>query len=293
MISGHVSVLKDDAIKGLGILRGKKYIDATVGAGGHAIEILKRGGRVLGIDTDINALEIAKQNLAEQIENLEKETYRLVHGNFRNIAALARGNTFDSVSGILFDLGVSSMQLDMPERGFSYRFGEAPLDARMNQHDGKTAAILLKQSSQEELYDIFSTYGEEQLAGDIARAVYRTRNLKPIETVGDLTSVIGSVVPNENTRQAVLSRIFQALRIVVNDEVNSLKEALRGAGEIIEPGGRLVVISFHSIEDRIVKQFMREKEWIALTKHPIEPNDTEKYVNSRSRSAKLRIAEKK
>jgi len=274
MSTGHISVMRQEAIDALHVQKGEKYIDATVGGGGHAVEIVKKGGIVLGIDTDPTAVGIARE------KNLN-----VVQGNFRDIEAIAIREGFTNVKGILFDLGVSSMQLDTPKRGFSYRFTDAPLDLRMNQLQGETAAQLVNRVSDEELYDIFSTYGEEQLARVIAHAVCSTRTVKKIETVGDLVAVIGE------GNYATLSRIFQALRIAVNDEIETLKIGLEGAQKLLAPGGKLVVISFHSLEDRIVKRFLRESdEWKVITKHPIVPTSIESEANRRSRSAKLRIA---
>ena len=278
----HISVMREEALNGLLVEPGKKYIDATVGAGGHAVEIVKRGGIVLGIDTDPTAVEIAKT-----------KGIRAVQGNFRDIEKIATREGFEKVSGVLFDLGVSSMQLDTPDRGFSYRFTDAPLDLRMNQTQGESSAQLVNRASKETLYDIFSTYGEEQLAGRIADAIYSARSIKKIETVGDMVSILERLVPDQHTRFSVLSRVFQALRIAVNEEMDALREGLIGAEHILEPGGRLVVISFHSLEDRIVKLGMRKSAWQVITKHPELPTLSEVESNRRSRSAKLRIALKK
>lgn len=260
----HTPVLVKEVIEGLDVLPGKRFIDATYGGGGHAREIERVGGEVLGIDIDPDT--------------------HAVHGNFRDIVAIAKREGFEDIDGILFDLGVSSHQLDTPERGFSYRFTNAPLDLRMDQDgSGETAAQLVNRVSEGELYDILSRFGEEELAGTIARAVVSARAVKLIETTGDLVRIIGM-------KPAVLSRVFQALRIVVNDELGALKEGLAGAKKLLKPGGRLVVISFHSLEDRIVKRFMND--WKVLTKRPIRAQGNERETNSRSRSAKLRIAQK-
>lgn len=190
------------------------------------------------------------------------------------------------------DLGISSIQLDTPKRGFSYRFTDAPLDLRMNQSDGDTAAQLVNRLSEGELYDVFSTFGEEQRSRTIAHALTVARSVKAIETVGDMSQIIQQLIPHEETRIGVQARIFQALRIAVNDELGSLKKGLQGAEKTIKPGGRLSVISFHSLEDRIVKQWMRNGHWTSLIKHPTRPSEEEMRMNSRSRSAKLRIAER-
>lgn len=283
----HISVLKAEAIEALAIEPGKKYIDATVGAGGHTTEMVRQGGLVLGIDQDEKALALAQEKL--EAEHATK-SWKLIHGNFRNIATIASENGFTEIDGILFDLGVSSMQLDAPDRGISYRFTDAPLDVRMDTSEGDTAAQLVNRSTESELYDIFSNYGEEQLARPIAHTLVRARSVRPISTVGDIVSVIADIVPNEIERHGVLSRIFQGIRIAVNDELGSLKEGLEGARKILAPGGKLVVISFHSLEDRIVKLFMKRGGWEVITTHPIRPTDEETDTNRRSRSAKLRVA---
>lgn len=289
MSTRHISVLRDEAIAALNITEGKRYIDATVGAGGHAKEIVKRGGVLLGIDQDTTALALARETLTNEHAT---GTFTLAHGNFRDIARIAREHGFSEVSGILFDLGVSSMQLDTPERGMSFRFTDAPLDGRMDPSGGDTAAQLVNRSTENELYDIFSNYGEEQLARAIAHAFVGARSIKPITTVGDVVAIIEKIVPGEIERHGVLARVFQGMRIAVNDELASLREGLIGAKELLEPGGKLVVISFHSLEDRIVKLFMRKAGWKVETVHPIRPTDEEAETNRRSRSAKLRIATK-
>lgn len=289
-VTHHTPVLREEAIEALAIEPGKKYIDATAGAGGHGSEIVKRGGVLLGIDQDEHALAIAGKRLEEEAH--ATGTWKLVHGNFRNIAAIANAQGFGKVEGILFDLGLSSMQLDTPERGFSYRFTDAPLDVRMDTSGGDTAAQLVNRATKEELYDIFSNFGEEQLARPIADALCRARTIAKIGTVGDIVRVVETVVPNERMRYGVLSRIFQGIRIAVNDEMGSLKQGLEGAKAVLVPGGRLVVISFHSLEDRIVKLFMKHGGWNILTDHPIRPGEEEIAQNSRSRSAKLRVAVK-
>lgn len=290
MSQNHIPVLPREVIEALSVEEGKRYIDATVGAGGHSAEIVKRGGMVLGIDQDTRALTLAK-------ERLEKENqanhWTLAHGNFRDIGDIAKEHGFTGIDGILFDLGVSSMQLDAPDRGISYRFTDAPLDVRMDMSGGDTAAQLVNRCSESELYDIFSTYGEEQLARPIAHAFVSARAVNPITTVGDVVRIVESVVPGEIERHGVLSRVFQGMRIAVNDELGSLKEGLAQAGGLLAPGGKLVVISFHSLEDRIVKLYMKKGGWDVVTAHPIRPAEDETTANRRSRSAKLRIAIKR
>ncbi|OGG13682.1 16S rRNA (cytosine(1402)-N(4))-methyltransferase [Candidatus Gottesmanbacteria bacterium RIFCSPHIGHO2_01_FULL_46_14] len=263
-MTGHVPVLLKEVADGLNVRPGGKYIDATFGAGGHSAEIVKRGGMVLGIDADpeVNA----------------------VHGNFRDIEKIAKENGFESVDGILFDLGVSSMQLDSPERGFSYRFN-GPLDLRLDPTKGEPASQIVNTYSEGELYEIFTRFGEENNARTIARAIVIARAVERITTTEALVKIVGNAKP-------VLSRIFQALRIEVNDELGALRQGLDGARIVIKTGGRLVVISFHSLEDRIVKQYMRNGDWKILTKKPITATDSEVRTNTRARSAKMRVAQR-
>lgn len=288
----HEPVLIAEVIDGLNISRGKKYIDATIGGGGHGIEIVKRGGILLGIDVDPEALELTKQKLEVGSEKLENtESWKVVQGNFRDIEKIAKENGFARVDGILFDLGISTHQLDTPMRGFSYRYLDAPLDLRLYQDEGETAASLINRLSEEELYEIFAHFGEEERAFAIAQAICRARSLTKFQTVGQLVEVISSVVGDKRQQNAVLSRVFQAIRIAVNDELGSLAAGLSGAQALIVSGGRLVVISFHSLEDRMVKQFLQEG-WNVITRRPIVARGDEVRRNPRARSAKLRIAEK-
>lgn len=259
----HIPVLLKEAVDGLDVKPGGMYIDATFGSGGHTAEIERLGGRVLTIDVDPNTLAAVK-------------------GNFRDIEKIAKENGYEWVDGILFDLGVSSMQLNTPERGFSYRY-KGPLDLRFDQTKGKTASDIVNTYSEGELYEIFSKFGEENGARALARLVVRARQVAPINTTERLVEVVDSSKPT-------LSRIFQALRIEVNDELGALKAGLTGAKALLKDGGMLVVISFHSLEDRIVKQFMRENGWAVITQKPIIPADSEARNNPRARSAKLRVA---
>ncbi len=289
----HTPVLVAEVLQGLDVRPGKKYIDATLGGGGHFKEIVSRGGIALGIDVDREAIEHTREifNLQFSIYK-EGKDWKVVQGNFRNIERIAKVNGFEKVDGILFDLGVSSHQIDTGVRGFSYRFLDAPLDLRMNPETGKTAADVIAESSEEELYEIFAQFGEEELARPIARHICRARSVKPIQAVGDVVCAVEMVVSNKKQRAGVLSRIFQALRIVVNDEMGALVEGLKGAQALLNEGGKLAVISFHSLEDRKVKQFMLGAGWKARTKRPIIALDAEVQKNPRARSAKLRIAEK-
>lgn len=261
----HTPVLVDEVLQGLDVREGKRYIDATYGFGGHSREIEKRGGVVLGIDADADA--------------------DAIHGNFRDIEKIASVNGFNEVDGVLFDLGVSSHQLDTPERGFSFRFPNAPLDLRMDPSQGTPAAQYIRRLSEEELYEVLARFGEEELARPFARAICSARRVNPIRTTGDLASVIGR-------SEKAKARVFQALRIAVNDELAALKEGLAGAVRLLTSNGRLAVISYHSLEDRIVKREIERPGLRPVNKRPITPSEEEKQENPRSRSAKLRIAEK-
>ena len=289
----HIPVLLDEVVAGLNIQVGKKYIDATVGGAGHAWEIVKRGGIVLGIDTDQEAVTFANEKLKREGETKQNVgMWKVIQGNFRDIESIAVREGFNQVDGILFDLGVSSHQLDEGSRGFSYRFTGAPLDLRLNQGSGEDAKDVLKRLNEEELYEIFAKFGEEERSRAIAHALVRARSVKPIETIGDVVRVIGEIVPDERERNGILSRVLQALRIVVNDEMEALRAGLAGAQHLLANGGRLVVVSFHSLEDRVVKQFLAGEHWQPITKKPIIADYKEIYRNRRSRSAKLRIAVK-
>jgi len=214
-----------------------------------------------------------------------------VKGNFRDIERIAKENSFENVDGILFDLGVSSHQIDTPMRGFSYRFDESPLDLRMNPVQGLPAWEVIKKLSEEELYEIFATYGEEKLARTIAGLVVRARRIAPVKTTGDLMRVIGTATTNPMEKTGTYARIFQALRILVNDELGALRDGIVQAKTVLGFGGRLVVLSYHSLEDRIVKRECKRLGFRPVNKRPITPSVIELRDNWRSRSAKLRIAE--
>lgn len=283
----HTSVLLQTAIDGLKVRPGGKYIDATAGGGGHTALIISRGGSVLGIDTDADAINYATGRLEREFGT--DSQWQIVYGNFQNLGKIATENGFDRVDGILLDLGVSSYQLDQPQRGFSYRFSREPLDLRLDQNQGDPAWVYITQMTVTDLTQILATYGEEELAPDIARAIIQARQRNSIQTTGDLAKIIESV---SGTNNETKSRVFQAIRIFVNNELTVLKSGLEATSRLLVPGGRLVVISFHSLEDRIVKQFMAGAGWKQITKKPIRPGFPELKRNKRSRSAKLRIAEK-
>ncbi len=285
MSNFHKSVLLQEAIDGLNVKAREKYIDATLGGGGHAGEILKHGGIVLGLDVDEDALAYVNKNFKFQISNFK---LTLAKGNFRDIDKIARLNNFEKVAGIIFDLGVSSHQIDTSSRGFSFQ-NEGPLDMRMDRDLGVRALDLIKILTKGELYEIFTKFGEETHAWEISSAIVRTRSIKPIETTADLAKIVFKI-------EGQSKKVFQALRIVVNDELNAITEALPKALGLLEQNGRLCVISFHSLEDRIVKnkflEFEENKMGKIITKKPIVPTKVEIEKNKRARSAKLRIFEK-
>ena len=294
----HTPVLLKEVIGFLQVKKGKKYIDATLGGSGHTGEILSSGGRVLGIDVDQEALDYVKNTQELWIKNQE---LILAKGNFRNLDNIARLNKFDKVSGILFDFGVSSFQIESGKRGFSFSKG-GPLDMRMDKDLSVTARDLINILPKGELYEIFTKLGEEHNARAISNSIVGARRINPIETTGDLSGIIqqaygikGEVT--DFTRAKLNKRVFQALRIAVNDELDSIKEALPKSLELLESGGRMAVISFHSLEDRIVKQsfagFEKDDMGRIITKKPICPDLEEQNSNPRSRSAKLRVFERK
>lgn len=289
----HISVLLQEVVDGLQVQKDEKYIDATMGAAGHSWEILKNEGIVLGIDQDIDAIHEVQNDSRFTIYDLRK--FKIVQGNFAKIEEIAKENGFESVAGILFDLGVSSHQLDSEERGFSF-LKEAPLDMRMDKELAVTAKDLVNGLHKGELIQLFTKYGEEPFAKRIAQKIVDTRLMHPIETTTELANLVASVYPRGNHKVHPATKVFQALRIAVNDELGSLESSLPQALTLLKNGGRIVVISFHSLEDRIVKQTFLDWEEKGLgkiiTKKPIEPTEKEKEKNRRSRSSKLRIFEK-
>ena len=282
----HTSVLLQEAIDLLDIQKNKKYIDATLGGGGHAEEIIKRGGYVLGIDTDQDAIDF--------VSALKNPKLRLTKGNFKDIEAIAKLNNFENVSGIIFDLGVSSHQVNEAERGFSFQ-KTGPFDMRMDKNLKIQAKDLINSLTKNELYELLTKLGEEErYAHAIANGIIKARRIMPIETTKQVAEIINHSVRGQNID--TMARVFQAFRIAINDELNNLKIALPQALNLLDKKGKVTVISFHSLEDRIVKnQFINwaeEKKGIILTKKPIRPSEEEIKNNKRSRSAKLRIAER-
>jgi 16S rRNA (cytosine1402-N4)-methyltransferase len=294
----HVPVLLTEVVTGLAPRSGGRYLDGTVGGGGHAAAVLEASapdGRLLGIDTDPAALAAAGARLSAFGERV-----RLAHGNFRELGRLAREHGFGSVDGVLLDLGVSSHQLDTPQRGFSFA-ADAPLDMRLDPTAGVTAADLVNETPEGELADLIYRYGEERGSRRVARFIAEARRKRPIENTGELAELVARALGGRHGKIHPATRTFQALRIAVNRELESLELALPQAVELLAPGGRLAVISFHSLEDRIVKLFFRSESGYGgeqpariqiITKKPIEAGEQEARANPRSRSAKLRIAER-
>lgn len=284
----HKPVLKDEVAEALNVKKGKLYIDATIGGGGHTEEILKRGGIVLGIDLDPEAIKYVEKNLESRIQNSE---LKLVRGNFQDIAKIAWENGFEKVDGALFDLGLSSYQIEQSGRGFSFLRDE-PLDMRISSESHLTAREIINKWTEAQLYDLFSRMGEDPNSHALAESIVRARRLKPIKTTGELVQIINNTVRGREKRHPA-TRMFQALRIGVNQELENLKKGLSGAFNLLAGGGRLAVISFHSLEDRIVKRYFTELKNRGLakliTKKPIIASLQEIRENKRARSAKLRV----
>jgi len=312
MQSYHTSVLVKEVLAYLAVKDGRKYIDATLGGGGHTEAILTLGGRVLGLDVDEEALQYVQrkfrpqddQPVAEKSKN-EKvkigQDVTLARGNFRDIDRIAGENGFREVSGIVFDLGVSSHQLDTAERGFSFQKA-GPLDMRMDRRLHVKASDLINGLTKQELAELFYKLGEEYRSREVAQAIVAAREKKPIKTTEELEKIVRHALGGRFSRGGretslhPATKVFQALRIVVNDELHSLEEALPKAVRLLEDRGRLVVISFHSLEDRLVKNtfkaFANEGLGTILTEKPITASVQERAENIRSRSAKLRVFER-
>jgi len=285
----HTSVLLRETIDFLQVHSGKQYIDATLGGGGHTSLILKKGGKVLGIDQDQEAIDWVREEVKSQ------QMFILAKGNFKDIDRIARENRFDQVSGIVFDLGISSHHIEEAGRGFSFRF-DAPLDMRMDQETQVRASDLIQVLSKKDLADLFFNLGEERFSRRIAERIITARKLKKIETTQELAAIIKKAVPGGSNGVHPATRVFQSLRIAVNDELGVLQKALPKALTLLVSKGRIGVIAFHSLEDRIVKNTFRawEDEGLGkrITKKPVIPADKEIQENPRSRSAKLRVFEK-
>ena len=289
----HVPVMTAEALQFLRPERGGLYVDCTVGLGGHTRALLEAGAtRVIGVDRDADALARARMALAPWHDRVE-----LVHADYRSLDAVLEARNIDRVDGALADLGVSSLQFDAPGRGFSFQRDE-PLDMRMDRSAGETAAELVARTSERDLADVIFQYGEERFSRRIARAIVDARAESPIDTTGRLASIVRHAVPRRGyTRIDPATRTFQAMRIWVNRELDGLDRFLEATARRLRAGARLVIITFHSLEDRIVKHTFRALEQAdalveVLTKKPIIPGDDEVVRNPRARSAKLRAAER-
>lgn len=298
-MSYHDPVLLQESIDALAINENGIYVDATFGGGGHSQAIIQRldgKGHLYGFDQDEDVLPNISEN----------ERFTFIHHNFRHLKRFLRLHAVKQVDGILADLGVSSHQLDSADRGFSFRF-DAELDMRMNQQGEITAADILNTYTAADLQRIFSLYGEVRNAKTLAQAITSDRKQKPLRRIGDLLLLLNPLV--RGNRNRYLAQVFQALRIEVNDEMGALKEFLTDAGTLLSPGGRLVVISYHSLEDRLVKNFFRsgniegevikdfygniERPFEIITRKAFAPTEEEISRNPRARSAKMRVAAKK
>ena len=306
----HYSVMKEECLEGLNLKDNGVYFDCTLGGAGHSYEILKRtspSGRLIATDLDIDAIENAQNKLKEF-----NGRFDLVNTNFKNFVEVIDGLGISEVDGVLIDLGVSSYQLDNRERGFSYLSDDIRLDMRMDQSQGKSAWEVINYYEKSKLAYIFSVYGEEKFAENIAKNICEERKIKPIDTTGELVRIIDRSIPykfKQNGHPA--KKVFQAVRIEVNEELDGLDKCLKDIVKRLKKGGRLVVLTFHSLEDRIVKQTFKDletdcvcdkrlpvcvcgkrREIKIITKKPILASHSECEENSRSHSAKLRIAEK-
>lgn len=304
----HTTVLKTETVDGLSVREGGLYVDMTLGGGGHSEEILRRGGNVIGIDQDSAALSAAGERLRRY-----GDRFRAVKRNFRELKSVLSELGIAEVDGVLMDLGVSSPQLDDAERGFSY-MQDAPLDMRMDRENAFSAYEVVNDLPENELADIIRDYGEERWAKRIAEFIAKARKEKPVATTGELVQIIKAAVPKGARRDGPhpAKRTFQAIRIAVNSELDVLETALTDAIEAVRTGGRISVITFHSLEDRIVKNTFQTaaagcicpKEYPVcvcgktptvrvITRKPVLPGEEELTENPRARSAKLRIAEKR
>lgn len=309
MVSGsfHIPVLENEVIKYLVTNKSGIYVDCTLGGGGHSLAILKNisnQGKIIGVDLDLEALDFAQERLKEYSEQVV-----LIHSNFVNIEKVLNDEGVFEIDGVLMDLGVSSHQIDSAERGFSYS-ASGPLDMRMNKEQAFTAESIINNRDMEELVRIFKSYGEERYARPIAKAIVRGRNVERIMNTEQLINIIATAIPGQLKIKS-FARIFQALRIEVNQELTNLENALTKVLPFLKKGGRIVVISYHSLEDKIVKNFFKihENPCICppdfptcvcgkkpslhiLTRRIVRSPENEIQKNIRSRSAKLRVAEK-
>lgn len=307
----HKSVLLEETIDSLMVKPDGIYVDGTLGGGGHASEVCRRlgeGGRLIGIDQDADAIRAASERLKPYGDHVT-----VVRSNYVNIAQILSDLGIEKVNGIYLDLGVSSYQLDTAERGFTYRDENAPLDMRMDQRNTKTAADIVNTYTESDLYRIIRDYGEDKFAKNIAKHIVKRREEKPIETAGELTEVIKAAIPMKvrATGGHPAKRTFQAIRIELNQELEVLKNSIDTMIDLLAPGGRLSIITFHSLEDRIVKNRFRTNEnpcicppgfpvcmcgkkskGKVITRKPILPSEVEMEENPRAKSPKLRVFER-
>lgn len=303
----HKSVLLNEAIEYLNIKENGNYIDATLGYAGHSSEILKRigKGKLLAFDKDIDAIKYSE----EKLKNI-RDNFKIVNTGFINLKKIAQEENIEA-DGILFDLGISSPEIDEKERGFSY-MKDAPLDMRMDQNSDFSAYDVLNNYTKEELVNIFRKYGEEKHANKIATEIVKKREITPIKTTFELVEIIDKCYPYKEKRKThPAKKVFQAIRIEVNNELGEVEKALKDALDIVKVGGRIVVITFHSLEDKICKSIFNEAtkidevvkgmpnipedklpDFVLVTKKPIVPSDEELEFNKRSKSAKMRVIEK-
>lgn len=305
----HVSIMPEEVINGLGIKPDGVYIDGTLGGGGHSLLIAKklRGGRLIGIDRDADAIAAATERLAPY-----KDSVTIIKDNYLNIPRIVRSLGIQNADGILLDLGVSSYQLDEADRGFSYKT-DAPLDMRMDREEETTAADIVNNYPENELYRIIRDYGEDGFAKNIAKHIVAARSEAPIKTTGQLAEIISGAIPMKirKTGGHPAKRTFQAIRIELNGELSALETTIDGLIDLLAPGGRICVITFHSLEDRIIKNAFRKAEnpctcppgfpvcvcgavpkGRVITKKPIVPGEAEINENTRAKSSKLRIFER-
>ena len=292
-MTGHAPVMVAEALRWLEPARGGVFVDCTLGLGGHSQALLEGGAsRVIAIDRDTEAIAMARERLDAYGDRVD-----IAHADYRDLGAVLDARGLATVDGVLADLGVSSMQLDAVERGFSFR-GDAPLDMRMDRSQGPTAADRLREVSEGELADVIYQYGEERHSRRIARALIRARDERPVSTTGELAAIVRRSVPHRGYQRIdPATRTFQALRIWVNGELEGLEQFVRNAVLRLRAGARLVVIAFHSLEDRIVKHTLRaldreEGAVRVLTARPEIAGEDETARNPRARSAKLRAAER-
>lgn len=305
-MTAHQTVLKDEAVEALIANPSGRFVDCTYGRGGHSESILARlteSGRLMVIDRDLDAIEDARQKYGDD------DRVVIVHGSFADVATFVREYDMDPVDGVLLDLGVSSPQIDEAVRGFSFD-RDGPLDMRMDQSQGETAADWVRRADERDISLVISRYGEERFARRIARAIVEARQEQGIETTHQLVDIVVGAIPRREKHKHPATRTFQAIRIHVNRELESLELCLSSVVDVLASGGCLVVISFHSLEDRIVKRFMRDmargeklpdrlpirdheiKRTFKLVGKPVKPGDAEVSANRRSRSSIMRIAEK-